>query len=264
MEGISGVYSSEYVVRGERYYPLGQQLLTAEVNAAVRGAFDGGAREVIVADMHGMSGNMLVNELDERALLLAGTPRQPRFPFLDGSVDGMLLIGYHAMAGTPGACLEHTMTSQSWHRMCVNGTPYGELGIDAAIAAEAGVPVIMVSGDDCLCSEAENWLPGVEAAMVKQGVGRCCALGLSPARGRERVYACARRAVQRLAAGESFALPQVPSPAAVTITYTHTTDADAACAYGTRRLDAYTVETVYQSLSHMYGGLWAHGGHRLG
>ena len=256
MEGISGINSPEYVLKTEKLYSVGQRLMTADVNAAVRGAFDGGADEVIVADMHASSGNLLVEALDPRAKLLAGVPHTPRFPFLDEQVNGMFLIGYHAMAGTLHANLEHTMTSRSWHKFCVNERPYGELGIDAEIAAESGVPVVMVSGDDKLCEEAALWLPGVECAMVKQGLGRQSALCLSPQAGNEQVYARARRAVERLAAGETFFLPPVQTPARVAITYKMMPDADAANVYGTKRLDGYTVETVYERLSHMYGGIW--------
>ena len=256
MEGISGINSPEYVTRDGRLYGVGQRLMTADVNAAVRGAFDGGADEVIVADMHGASGNLLVEELDPRALLLAGTPHEPRFPFLDETVDGLFLVGYHAMAGTLYANLEHTMSSATWHKFCVNGKPYGELGIDAEIAAECGVPVVMVSGDDKFCEEARAWLGDIETAMTKQGLGRQSALCLSPEYGQNRVYAAARRAVERLAEVEPFALPEIPSPARVAITYKMMPDADRANTFGTKRLDGYTVETTYDHLSGMYGGLW--------
>ena len=256
MEGISGINSPEYVLKDGRLYGAGQRLLTEDVNAAVRGAFDGGADEVIVADMHGSSGNILVEQIDPRAKLLAGTPHQPRFPFLDEQVDGVFLVGYHAMAGTLYANLEHTMTSAAWHKFCVNGRPYGELGIDAQIAAESGVPVVMVSGDDKLCEEAKAWLGDIECAMVKQGLGRQSALCLSPAMGRERVYASAKKAVERLANGEKFALAPAPNPVKVAITYKMMPDADNANVYGTKRLDGYTVETTYARLSDMYGGIW--------
>lgn len=257
MEGISGINSPEYVLKDGSLYQTGRRLLTQEINAAVRGAFDGGATQVIVADVHGARINILVEELDPRALNLTGWPRQPRFPFLDDTVDGMFLLGYHAMAGTQGACLEHTMTSAAWHCFRVNGEPYGELGIDAELAAEAGVPVVMVSGDDHFCREARQWLGNVETAVVKQGIARQAALCLSPERGREAVYAAAKRAVERLKAGEKFALPQIPSPARVTITYKMMPDADQANVPGTRRLDGYTVETTYDRLSDMYGGIWS-------
>jgi len=257
MEGISGINSPDYVLKDGRLYAAGQRLLTEDVNAAVRGAFDGGADEVIVADMHSVSGNILVEQIDERAKLLAGTPHQPRFPFLDEKVDGMFLVGYHAMAGTLQANLEHTMTSASWHKFCVNGRPYGELGIDAQIAAESGVPVVMVSGDDKLCDEAKDWLGDVECAVVKQGLGRQSALCLSPAFGRQRVYESARRAVERLCAGDKFPLAPAPSPIRVAITYKMMPDADSANVYGTKRLDGYTVEREYRRMADMYGGIWS-------
>jgi len=256
MEGISGINGPEYVMRDGRWYAAGQRLMTADANAAVRGAFDGGADEVIVMDAHGLSGNILAEELDPRALLLAGTPHQPRFPFLDESVDGLFLVGYHAMAGTLGANLEHTMNSASWHKFCINDRPCGELGLDAELAAECGVPVVMVSGDDKLCEEALAWLGPIETAMTKQGLGRQSALCLSPAYGQNRVYAAARRAVERLAELEPFTLPETPSPVRVAITYKMVPDADKANVAGTKRLDGYTVETTYARLSDMYGGLW--------
>ena len=258
MEGISGISSPDYIMSGEpgRLAAVGQRLMTADVNAAVRGAFDGGATEVIVADVHCTSGNILVEEVDPRALMLSGSPYTPRFPFLDDSVDGMFLLGYHAMGGTLRATLEHTMSSRQWHKFCVNGKPYGELGIDAEIAAECGVPVVLVTGDDKVCEEAHAFLGNIETAMVKQGLGRQAALCLSPAMGNQRVYEHAKQAVERLVGGEKFQLMETPCPATVTLTYKMVPDADAANVFGTRRIDGYTVEFPHQHLSEHYGGLW--------
>lgn len=260
MEGISGINSPEYVRVGDgRLYAEGRRLLTGDINAAVAGAFEGGADEVIVADMHGGSNNVIAQDVDERALLLVGAPCVPRFAFLDGQVDGMILLGYHAMNGTPMATLEHTMSSAAWHRFAVNGRAWGELGIDATLAAEAGVPVVMVSGDDKLCAEARAFLGGqVETACVKQGLGRQQALCLSVARGQRLVRERARSAVKRLCAGERFPLMELYERYTVSITYKFVPDADAATnARGTRRVDGYTVETDYERLSQMYGGIWA-------
>lgn len=257
MEGISGITDRAYTSKGDPFYPVGQQLATADTNAAIRGAFDAGAKEVIVADMHANSYNLLVDQLDPRALLLVGTPHTPRFPFLDASIHGMFLVGYHAMAGTAAATLEHTMSSLAWHRFQVNSQFWGELAIDATLAAEAGVPVVMVSGDDKLCDEAHAFLGPVETACVKHGVGRTCALCLSPQQGQLRVYEAAHRAVRRLASGDSFPMMPLSSPVDVAITYKHTVDADAACGHGSVRLNGYTVQRRYERLSEMYGGLWA-------
>jgi len=257
IEGVSGINSLEYTRKDGRLYSTGLRLLTEDVNAAIRGAFDGGADEVIVGDGHGARNNILVEELDPRALLLATFPRQPRWPFLDSSVDGVFLVGYHAMAGALYATRCHTMNGMLYHRYAVNDKPYGEVGIDAEIAAECGVPVVMVSGDDKLCEEAKDWLGDVEAAMVKQGVSTSCTLALSPARGQEVIYQHAKRAVERLASGEKFFLPEIPSPVKVAITYHKPSDADEACGYGARRVDGCTVERTYEHLSDAYGGLWS-------
>ena len=258
MEGISGVCSPDYVLKDGKLYAAGQRLATEDTNAAVRAAFDAGADEVIVADMHGATQNLLVEQLDPRAKLMAGNPRAVRFPFLDDTVDGMALIGYHSKAGTQGGNLEHTMNSKSWFRYCVNGVPYGESAIDAEIAAWCGVPVIMVSGDNYLDAEIKEMLgPQVETAQVKIGFARQGALCLSPEEGRKRVYAAMKRACERLAAGEKFPLAKMNTPVTVRTTYKFTPDADAAAlAYGANRIDGYTVEMNYPRLADAYGGTW--------
>ncbi len=256
MEGISGINCPDYVLKNSYLYQTGQRLMTADVNAAVAGAFDAGADEVIVADMHGASGNILVESLDPRALFLAGTPHQPRFPFLDETVDGVFLVGYHAMAGTLQGNLEHTMSSMSWFKYLVNGVPFGEVEIDAAIAGECGVPVVMVSGDDKLCEESRRMLGNIEAAMVKQGLGRQSALCLSPEYGRKRVYESAKKAVERLKNGEKFKLFRVDSPVSVQTSYKMVPDADRANVFGTKRIDGYTVEETHDRMADFYGGIW--------
>ena len=93
--------------------------------------------------------------------------------------------------------------------------------------------------------------------MVKQGLGRQSALCLSSEKGQEVIYNHAKRAVERLSAGEQFGMPQIPSPADVAITYKMVPEADAANVFGTKRLDGYTVETHYSHLSDAFGGLWS-------
>ena len=258
MEGISGINTKEHVLKDSRLYPEGRKLMTEDVNAAVRGAFNGGADEVIVVDGHGSSNNLITELLDERALLLIGTPHSPRYPFLKGS-DGMFLLGFHASAGTERASLEHTMTSMAWHKYIINGREYGELGIDADTAGWEGVPIVLVSGDDKLCDEAREFLGDqIEVVCVKQGVGRQCSLCLSPAEGRRRIEKHAERAVKRLLAGEKFPLFSAGSPVVEAITYKFTPDADAAMKYfGARRVDGYTVERTWNRLCDAYGGLWS-------
>ena len=51
--------------------------MTEEANAAIAGAFEGGASRVVVSDSHGDMGNLLPDRLEPHAELVAGTPKLP-------------------------------------------------------------------------------------------------------------------------------------------------------------------------------------------
>ena len=257
MEGASGIACRAQTDPSSPLYAEGRRLLTGDVNAAIQGAFRGGADEVIVDDAHGGSFNLSPEELDPRVRLSVGVPqKKPRLAGLDGSYAGVFLIAYHAMAGTVHAVLEHTMNSRAWHSVRVNGVPVGETGIDAGMAAASGVPVVMVSGDDKLCGEARALLGKIETACVKEGHGRHRAICLPLPAARERIDQAAENAVRRLAAGECFTLPEFSEPVTISVTYKHTEDADeAASSIHARRADGYTVECDYACFAHWYGGL---------
>lgn len=170
MEGISGVCRRGHVARGDPLYGDGRRFMTWDVNACVEGCLAGGADAVVVRDTHaGRGDNLIWEELDPRAEYLLGEDGRERMADV-GSYDALILLGYHAMAGTPEAILEHTMSSAAWQNLWINGRKTGEIGIDAAIAGEHGVPTVMVSGDDKACAEAEEFIPGVVTACVKVGL----------------------------------------------------------------------------------------------
>src|SRR5512137_2685626 len=91
MEGITGVVNADQTTPGHPEYARFRQLMTEDVNAAIRGAFAAGADEVIVSDGHWDAANILIEHLDPRARLNSGTPS----PFsmvsgVDGDVDGVI------------------------------------------------------------------------------------------------------------------------------------------------------------------------------
>jgi len=169
MEGISGISGSDFVLADRRLYPEGRRYYTRDINACAAGCFAAGATSVIARDGHGGGNHALWEELDPRLELVQGETAHP-FPGLE-EADAFILLGYHALAGTAGALLEHTFSSASVQNMWLNGRLVGEIGIHAATAAELGVPVIMVSGDDKACAEAAEWIPGVVTCQVKTGLG---------------------------------------------------------------------------------------------
>jgi D-amino peptidase len=170
MEGVSGVVKACQVTAGDPEYARARQWLCQDVNACVDGLFAGGASEVTVRDAHGSGFNFLFDLLDPRAEYVQGAGNGPRMPGI-GGMDGLALLGYHAMAGTGEAVLEHTMSSKAWQNLWMNGKPAGEIALDAGIAGERGVPTILVSGCDKACREAKQLLPGVFTAAVKTGYG---------------------------------------------------------------------------------------------
>jgi len=196
MEGVSGVCRSSQVRPDGEHYAVARKYLTGDVNACVRGCFDGGGTKVVVRDAHGGGYHFIWDELDPRAEYVQGTSKKERMPGI-GSFDGLILLGYHAMAGTPQAILEHTMSSRSWQNFWLNGAKAGELAIDAGIAGDHGVPAIMVSGDDKVCKEARRFIKGIVTAQVKKGLDVEGGILLSGEKAREVIARSAARAVRK-------------------------------------------------------------------
>jgi D-amino peptidase len=165
MEGCSGVASSEQVASD-----VGKELMAGDMNACIAGCFAAGATEVVVRDIHGGGRNVDPQAIDRRAKLIQGSTPGKRFKDIEGSV-AIILLGYHAMALTPGGTLAHSYSSASVQGMWLNGREVGEIGVDAAIAAEYHLPVVMVAGDDKTCAEARSWIPGVVTCQTKKGTG---------------------------------------------------------------------------------------------
>jgi D-amino peptidase len=165
MEGCSGIACSEQIAAEE-----GKQLMAGDMNACIEGCFAAGATEVVVRDHHGSGQNVNPQVIDRRAKLIQGSTPEKRFKDVEGAA-AMILLGYHAKALTPGGTLAHSFSSASIQGMWLNGREVGEIGVDAAIAAEYNVPVVMVSGDDKTCAEARSWIPGVVTCQTKKGTG---------------------------------------------------------------------------------------------
>jgi D-amino peptidase len=239
MEGITGVVHADQTDSTHPEYQRFRRLMTADVNAAIRGAFDGGADEVVVSDGHGGARNILIEELDGRARLNSGSPS----PFsmmqgIDAGIQGVILAGYHARMGTPNAILDHTWSSARVAGVWLNGDPVGEIGLNAALAGHFGAPVIMISGDQTACAEAASLVGSVETAVVKQATGRTSAECLPPEVTQIKIHDTARRAVKRLRDGKAPKPLRVVTPVIVAVEFIRSEMADAASLLpGARRSD---------------------------
>lgn len=113
LEGIAGVVHGEHTRRDGREHDAARKLMTGEVNAAIEGALDGGAGQVVVNDSHGAKRNLIPEELHKEALLITGSPK--RYSMMEGIQDQegyycVMFVGYHAAMGRHGV-LSHTYAS---------------------------------------------------------------------------------------------------------------------------------------------------------
>lgn len=229
MEGITGVVSWNHVATDHPEYARFRKLMTDDVNAAIRGAFEGGASEVLVSDGHNNGRNILIEELDPRAHLNSGTPSPlSMVQGVDSGVSAVMYVGYHARIGTQNAILEHTWSDERVANLWINGDLFGEIGLNAAVSGHFNVPVIMISGDQSACTEAAGLLKGIETAAVKYASGRMAAECLPPSVTQNLIQAASTRAVQRLKAGQASQPLKLNPPITMTIDFVQSEMADRA------------------------------------
>ena len=181
MEGISGVVKGNQVMPGEEEYEKSQELMVGDANAAIEGALEAGAEEIIVNDSHDGMTNLDINKLNPEAHLISGYVKP--LVMMEGveGADASMFIGYHAKIGTKKGVLSHSFFGVNVNRMIMNGTEVGEPEINAAVAGHFGVPVVFLSGGERVCdlvkSSIGEW---VKAVAVKEDLGRAAAKCLHP------------------------------------------------------------------------------------
>ena len=246
LEGISGIDKAEMVQNSERY---AIERLMADTNAAIDGAFLGGADHVTVLDSHGGGNNFDLSLLDKRAEFDT-KPNKKWWGIIDESYFGTFFIGAHAMAGTLNGFLDHTQSSESIYNYSVNGRKMGELAQWAMVCAHYDVPLIMMSGDTAAVCEASQFFAGVETAAVKTGISRRRAKLVPVEIAEDLIRRAAKRAVERADRIKSFK-PMLPMEVKIDYMradYCDYTENNPAL----ERLDARTARKI----SHSYQDFW--------
>ncbi len=249
MEGISGIVHADQTEPGAREYERACTLMVGDVNAAIEGALAGGATYIVVNDSHWEMRNIKLEELHPAAELISGTPK----PFsmvqgLNDSFDAMFCVGYHAMAGSTPATIDHTFTENSIYRVTVNDLVVGELGLNALFAGSYGVPVALVTGDQTIAAEAEALLGNVMTAQVKEAISRTAARCLPLERARNLIRDGAQAALANI--GKPLR-PQ--SPVRLQVEFMKSSQADmAALTPGSERVGARTVCFTHDDYREVY------------
>jgi D-amino peptidase len=180
-----------------------RRLLTNEVNAAAKAAFRAGAAEVIINDNHGAGYNILFEELDPRCRIIHGRNGSgPHWLPLFTECDVMVLVGMHAMGGTPVSITPHSLWKVNDGALCLS-----EASMAAAIAGDHGIPVVFASGDDKVTAELAAKIPGIATVVTKQALAPFMACSLIPARACELIGEAVERALRAPAFPAPFVIP---------------------------------------------------------
>ncbi|MEO0600224.1 MAG: M55 family metallopeptidase [Myxococcota bacterium] len=173
IEGVAGIAHFDEATKTHPDYDEFRQRMTREVAAAAEAALDAGATEVWIKDAHATGRNLFVDALPRAVRLIRGWSGHPlsMVQELDASFGALMMIGYHARAGSGGNPLAHTMSSRVVNRIVVNGRPASEFLLHAYAGALFEVPTVMVAGDEALCAEVAELDPGIRTVATMRGVG---------------------------------------------------------------------------------------------
>jgi D-amino peptidase len=202
MEGISVVSSWREMKKDSKDLERVRRIATQEVNAAIRGIRKSGKKtgEITICDAHASGENLHVDDLHPGVSVVKGTPR--KYYMMQGiskEYDVVFFIGYHAMAGTQYAGMDHTYSSASIYNIKINGKYMGESEINAALAGYYGVPVGLVTGDNMLIAEIRKFFgKDVETVITKKGISRFAAQCRHPEDVRLEIETKAARAMQKI------------------------------------------------------------------
>ncbi len=216
MEGISGLVRWADVISSGMDFQRNRRLMTADANAAIEGAFEGGATEVVVEENHGVEElcDLVIDEIDPRCRVIrgAGRPAASTMSGLDATVGVVFFVGHHARAGSFPGIMAHTVSYERFKSVRIGGVPVGESEIMTIRAGELRVPVGLVSGDQVLIAELAKRAPWIERVEVKRALSNVSGDVIPPARAREAIRSGAKRAVERALAGELPAYLDQPGP----------------------------------------------------
>jgi D-amino peptidase len=246
IEGVTGVVSWGQAggpTASSFDWDFARRMMTHDVNAAIVGARAAGATEIVIKDSHNTSKNLLIDQLEEDVELISGMGAGVGGMMcgIDSSFDACFLVGYHAMAGTAGGIMEHTITG-IMHGYWINGMPAGEIAMSAATAGVLGVPLVMVSSDAAGCKEAGELIPGLATAVTKTGIGRYMGRLKHPSVTEKLITEAAQDGLQAVREGKIK--PWVPSePVVAKLEFNRTEEADhVAMLPNARRVDDYSIE----------------------
>ncbi len=174
-EGLPGIPVGGLVPRSPQY-SRSEWIVTRISKVVVEKLLSSGFKRVTLADSHGYMTNIDYREIPRGVTLIQGFPRPlSMITGIEEGYDAVYFIGYHAAAGTLRGYLDHTYSGTTFYRVYVNGSQASEFLLNALVAGEHGVPVVLVAGDKALEAEVKKHAPWAVFVPLKQGLGRYAA-----------------------------------------------------------------------------------------
>lgn len=247
MEGITGVVTDAQLGPTGFEYERAREWMTGEALAAIRGARDAGATEIVVSDSHGNGQNLLIDQFPDDVTIVRSWPRPlMMMEGIDSSFAAAVFIGYHASTANVRGVRAHTMSSATLTGLAINGRQFPEGGINAAIAGYFGVPVVMVSGDDAAVAEVQAFAPGMEGAVVKRAISFHSAATMTPKAGQALIRTRVKAGVEKRGSVAPFV---VGAQVRADISFKHYRTAEVLAYLPiVTRVDAHTVRFVGRNI----------------
>ena len=249
MEGITGVASADQLSPSGFEYQKAREWMTNEVLAAIQGAREAGATEFEVSDSHGNGESLLIDKFpnDVPVRIVRSFPRPlGMMEGIDSSFAAVMFIGYHASTSSTSGVRAHTISSALLTRIVLNGASMSEAGINAAIAAEYGVPVVMITGDDAIVDETRRRLGPIEGVAVKHAIGFHSAATLTPDAAQKLIRQQAKAALERRGQMKPYSLTR---PITLEVSFKNYRPVEL-LAYlpGVERIDSHTVRFIARDM----------------
>lgn len=247
MEGITGVVTDAQLGPTGFEYERAREWMTGEALAAIQGARDAGATEIVVSDSHGNGQNLLIDQFPDDVTIVRSWPRPlMMMEGIDSSFAAAVFIGYHASTANVRGVRAHTMSSATLTGLAINGRQFPEGGINAAIAGYFGVPVVMVSGDDAAVAEVQAFAPGMEGAVVKRAISFHSAATMTPKAGQALIRTRVKAGVEKRGSVAPFV---VGAQVRADISFKHYRTAEVLAYLPiVTRVDAHTVRFVGRNI----------------
>lgn len=219
MEGLAGAVTDAQLGPGGFEYERFREFMTNEALAAIEGARAAGAGEILVSDSHGNGQNLLIEKFPDDIQIIRSWPR--RFHMMagiDDSIDGVMLIGYHASTNNKQGVRAHTFSSARLTDVKLNGQSVSEGTWGSIVTGHFGAPVILVTGDNIATQEVKDFVGDVEVAVVKEALSFHSAKTLTPNAAVKLIKEASERAVKRI---KDFKPYKISAPVTLDVSFKH-------------------------------------------